>query len=36
MKHLIVLPLIVTLEEEVNFKNEKEAIECLKKNNFSY
>ena len=36
MKHLIVLPLIVTLEEEVNFKNEKEAIECLKKNNFSW
>ena len=36
MKHFIVLPLIVTLEEEVNFKNEKEAIECLKKNNFSW
>ena len=36
MKHLIVLPLIVTLEEEVNFKNEKEAIECLKKNDFSW
>lgn len=34
MKHFIVLPLIVTLEEEVNFKNEKEAIECLKKNDF--
>lgn len=36
MKHFIVLPLIVTLEEEVNFKNEKEAIECLKKNDFSW
>ena len=36
MNHLIALPLIVTLEEEVNFKNEKEAIECLKKNNFSW
>ena len=36
MKHFIVLPLIVTLEEEVNFKNEKEAIECLEKNNFSW
>ena len=36
MKHLIVLPLIVKLEEALDFKNEKEAVECLEKNNFTW
>ena len=36
MKHLIVLPLFVELEEALEFKNEIEAVECLKKNNFQW
>ena len=36
MKHLIVLPLFVELEEALEFKNEIEAVECLKKNNFTW
>ena len=36
MKHLIVLPILVTKEREMEFKNEQEAIETMVQNGYVY